>query len=288
MPRTVAVATAEPVPEPDDELPVILGALGNAGIDARRVAWTDGDADWASFDGVLIRSTWDYFDRRDEFVAWAERVDAVTKLWNPAPLIAWNSHKRYLEQLEDSGVPVVDTVWGDAGGTLDLRQALADRGWSDAVFKPAIAGGADGLVRVRSPEEAEAAQPELDRQLAAGDVLVQPFLPSIVEEGELSLLFFGGELSHTLRKRAKSGDIRVQPVHGGTWAREEPSDEARAVADATFAALDHEWLYARVDLVRALDGTLRLIELEVIEPYLFLADEPEAAGRLARAVERAL
>ncbi|MEA2478477.1 MAG: hypothetical protein QOJ07_399, partial [Thermoleophilaceae bacterium] len=131
---------------------------------------------------------------------------------------------------------------------------------------------------------ARAAQGELDAQLAAGDVLIQPFLPAIVDEGELSLLYIGGALSHAVLKRAKPGDIRVQPQHGGLPELVDPPPEAVAVADRVLAAVDADLLYARVDLVRARDGTLRLIELEVIEPLLFLELHEPAAAKLAAAI----
>jgi glutathione synthase/RimK-type ligase-like ATP-grasp enzyme len=137
---------------------------------------------------------------------------------------------------------------------------------------------------VRSGDEARAAQPLLDEQLASGDVLIQPFLPSIVDYGELSLLYFGGELSHAVLKRAKPGDIRVQPSHGGLPELVEPPSDAIEVAESVLAAVDADLLYARVDLVRGLDGTLRLIELEAIEPRLFIEQDPPASARFADAL----
>jgi hypothetical protein len=154
-------------------------------------------------------------------------------------------------------------------------------GWEDAIVKPAIDGGAARLFRVSDVEDAQA---RFDSLVAEGDVLVQPFLESITDQGELSLLYFGGELSHTLRKTAKPGDIRVQPVWGGHAEIIGPTAEMIHVAERTFDAIEEEILYARVDLVRADDGTLRLIELEVIEPLLFLELDDGAAARFADAL----
>ena len=246
--------------------------------------WTDPAVDWSSFDAIVVRSVWDYFDRAEEFAAWIDRVEAAAPVFNPPAVLRWNAHKAYLRDLGERGVPVVDTLWAVAGTGLDLASALAERGWQDAIFKPAVAGGAEGLVRVRTEDEARTAQAQLDEQLRAGDVLVQPFLPSIETEGELSLFFAAGELTHTVRKRPKQGDIRVQPEWGGTPDVVEAPPEAVKVASLATQHAPGELLYARADLVRASDGSLRLIELEVIEPRLFLRMVPHATARYADAI----
>lgn len=283
---TVAVVTSEEFPalEPDSRL--LLPALAARGIDARPVVWTDPEADWSEWEAILVRSPWDYFDRPAEWAGWLDRIEATgLPVFNPARLLRWNSHKSYLEQLAAGGVPVVDTIMTRGEGAASLEDLVAGAGWSDAIVKPAIDGGASRLFRVRDVPDPEVRFAALARQ---GDVLVQPFLPSIVEEGELSLLFFGGELSHTVRKRAKPGDIRVQPNWGGSAELVEAPAEARDLAARLFAALDADLLYARVDLVRAADGTLRLIELEAIEPLLFLELDPRAPERFADALAERL
>ena len=246
--------------------------------------WTDPSVDWHGFDAIVVRSVWDYFDRADEFAAWIDRAEAAAPVFNPPVVLRWNAHKGYLRDLGERGVPVVDTLWAAQGTALDLPAALAERGWQDAIFKPAVAGGAEGLVRVRGADEARAAQPQLDEHLRADDVLVQPFLPSIETDGELSLFFAAGELTHTIRKRPKRGDIRVQPEWGGTPEVVQAPPEAAEVAGLATRHAPGELLYARVDLVRAPDGSLRLIELEVIEPRLFLRMAPEATARFADAI----
>jgi glutathione synthase/RimK-type ligase-like ATP-grasp enzyme len=281
----IALATSADHPglEPDSQL--LLPALARRGIDARPVVWTEPGVEWSAFDAVVVRSTWDYFKRTEEWFAWLDRVEATgVPFLNPIDVVRWNSHKGYLSELASRGVPVVETLDAPRGVELDLARAIRERGWSDAIFKPAVAGAALGLVRVRGADEARDAQAALDRQLAEGDVLVQPFLPSIVEYGELSLLYFGGELSHTVIKRAKPGDIRVQPSHGGLPELVDPPAQAVATAEAVLDAVDAELLYARVDLVRGDDGTLRLIELEAIEPLLFIAQDRSAAARFADAL----
>ena len=280
----IALATGADWPDLDEDSAPLVPALRERCIDVELPVWTDPAVDWGRYDAIVVRSVWDYFDRADEFAAWIDRVEAAAPVFNPPAVLRWNAHKAYLRDLGERGVPVVDTLWAARGDALDLAPALAGRGWDDAVFKPAVAGGAEGLVRVRGADEARAAQAQLDAHLAGGDVLVQPFLPSIETEGELSLFFAAGELTHTIRKRPKAGDIRVQPEWGGTPDVVEAPGEAVAVARRAIEHTPGELLYARVDLVRATDGTLRLIELEVIEPRLFLRLAPEATPRFADAI----
>ena len=280
----IALATSEELPDLDEDSALVLPELAKRGIDARPAVWTDPGVDWAAFDAVVVRSVWDYFLRADEWYAWLDRIAPAAPLWNPAEVVRWNSHKRYLDELRGCGVPVVDSLVAPQGSPTDLAVALRGLGWDDVIFKPAVAGGALGLRRVRGEDEARAAQAELDALVAEGDVLVQPFLASIVDDGELSLVYFGGALSHTLRKQAKPGDIRVQPMHGGSYHLVDPPREALDVAEAVLAAVGTDLLYARVDLVRADDGSLRLIELEAIEPLLFLELDPAAPGRYADSI----
>jgi glutathione synthase/RimK-type ligase-like ATP-grasp enzyme len=282
----IALVTSSELPELEPDSQLLLPALADRGIDARPVVWTDPSVDWSSFDAIVVRSPWDYFMRPGEWEAWLRDVDATgVPMFNPNKVIRWNSHKSYLQQLASAGVPVVDTVMTTGDGRVDLADLMAGAGWDDAIVKPAIDGGARRLFRVRDEPDP---QVRFDELVAAGDVLVQPFLPSIVEQGELSLLYFGGELSHTVRKEAKPGDIRVQPAWGGSYELEGPTSEAIHIADKVFDSIDADLLYARVDLVRGLDGKLALIELEVIEPLLFLELEPAAPGRFADALKERL
>jgi glutathione synthase/RimK-type ligase-like ATP-grasp enzyme len=282
----IALVTSEELPELEPDSRLLLPALSERGIEARPFVWTDPAVDWSSFDAIVVRSPWDYFMRAGEWAAWLESVEATgVPMFNPNKVIRWNSHKSYLQQLATAGVPVVDTVMTQGDGRVELADVLAGAGWDDAIVKPAIDGGAMRLFRVRDVEDP---QERFDALVAEGDVLVQPFLSSIVDQGELSLIYLGGELSHTVRKQAKPGDIRVQPAWGGSYELEGPSSEAIHIADRVFDSIDADLLYARVDLVRGLDDKLQLIELEAIEPLLFLELEPEAPGRFADALKERL
>ena len=267
----IALATSADLPELDPDSQLLLPAFEMLGVDARPTVWSDPDVDWASFDAVVIRSTWDYFDREDEFLAWVRAVGATAERFiNPPDLVEWNAHKTYLRELGDQGVPVVDTQWILRGETATVEH---DHG----IVKPAVSGGALGLERVSAGQTIT----------AGADLLIQPFLHSIVDEGELSLFYAAGEFTHMVRKVPATGDIRVQPEYGSDVRPEEPTDEAHEVSRMVLDAIGRELPYARVDLVRAGDGTLRLIELEIIEPQLYLRWAPETAARFASAIAAA-
>ena len=262
----------------DDEL--LLAALRERGFAAEPAVWDEEGLEWGRFDLCLVRSTWDYEDKHREFLEWARRVERETALWNPAETIVWNSDKRYLEELARRGVPTVPTAWVEPGSGIVLEELLAERGWDEAVVKPAVDLGARNLRRAR----AGAADGALEAVLRRGEAMVQPFLPSLEEDGELSLVFIAGELTHAVRKRPAAGDFRVQSSWGGTVRREEPAEPERELATQALADLRPQPLYARVDLVRDLAGDPALIELELIEPNLSLRENPTAVDALAAAV----
>jgi len=230
--------------------------------------------DWGRFDACIVRSTWDYHDKHSEFLAWTREVAAETRLWNPPALIAWNSEKTYLRDQSEGGVPIVPTVWVDREDGADLDDVLESEGWEEAIVKPVVDLGARNLKRTR----AGAGPAPLEVLLQRGSVMVQPFLPSLAEQGELSLIYIDGKLAHAVRKRPAPGDFRVQSIWGGTVESAEVE-----LADQALAHLDEPPLYARVDLVAGPDGKPCLIELELIEPNLYLTAHPPSAAALAEA-----
>jgi len=266
----------------DDEL--LAEALRERGCEALSVAWDDPEVDWSGFDLCLVRSTWDYHDKHREFLAWVQRVEAAAELRNPAALIAWNIDKTYLRELAQAGVPTVPTVWVERGSGADLDDVLAQQGWDEAIVKPVVDLGARNLHRVRSAESS----PALELALERSGAMIQPFLPSLESEGELSLIYVAGDLTHAVRKRAATGDFRVQSIWGGTVERVEAGAEAVQLGGRALAHLAETPLYARVDLVSGPGGALYLIELELIEPNLYLTQHPAAAGALAEATMKLL
>lgn len=262
----------------------LAAALVQRDVTVERVAWDEPGHDWATHDLAVVRSTWDYFERRSEFLAWAERVEGVTRLVNPAAVLAWNTDKHYLRELEDRGAPVVATLWVQPGDDVDLAGELRRRGWTRAVVKPTVDAGATGLVLVdlHDGESLVAARAARDRAAEADlGLMVQPFLSTIAEHGELSLVFLGGSYSHAVRKLPRDGDFRVQVQFGGRYEPEDPDQRTIDLAHWILEATGERHAYARVDLVRGEDDAWLLGELELAEPDLYLHHAPEAADRLA-------
>lgn len=274
MSPRVTLLTGADMPIADDDTAVLAAALGRIGVDARIAVWSDEQAMADPGDLVVVRSTWDYTHRPELFLATLARWRAP--LANPLPVIARNVGKRYLIELADRGLPVVPTRLVRVGETLDGATG-------SIVLKPEIAAGADGVGRF------DAADPAAATHLATlhrrGDVLVQPYLAS-VQDGERSLIHLGGTYSHAVRKVPAGGDFRIQVEHGGTTTPYEPTPAERRVADAALAAIDTPLLYARVDLVVTPAGPL-LMELELIEPDLFLGFAAGAFDRFAAVIAAA-
>jgi len=280
----IALATSREYPELDEDSVPLLDALRSRGLRCEPRVWDSG-FDPAGARMCLIRSTWDYDLRREEFLTWARKTSDSTVLLPSLETVAWNTDKRYLQDLEARGVAIVPTVWLAHGEPL--TEVMTARGWGRAVVKPAVAAGSRGLLRVEANEAAEA-QPAADALLERCAVLVQPFLASVESQGELSLLFADGELTHAVRKLARPGDFRVQPEYGGSFKLVEPGPSALSAAQTVLGALDETPPLARVDLVADEHGAPLLIELELIEPRLFLRAAPSSAARYAAAVAKRL
>lgn len=276
----IAIATCADYDDLKVDDALLREELARRGCEAVSVVWDEEGVDWGGFDFCLVRSTWDYHEKHDEFLGWAQRVEAATALRNPAETIAWNSDKTYLRELAQQGVRTVPTVWVERGEELDFEELLAEKGWGEAVVKPVVDLGAKNLRRVRPGEGSDALEVVLQRH----DAMLQPFLPSLEEQGETSLIYIEGAFSHAVRKRPAEGDFRVQSIWGGTVAPTEPEKQQVELAEQALAQLGEIPLYARVDLVNDLNGAPSLIELELIEPNLYLSTHPSSAARLADAV----
>jgi glutathione synthase/RimK-type ligase-like ATP-grasp enzyme len=280
----LALASCAHLPgiHPDDVH--LAAALSRQGVEPVACTWSDPSLDWSGFDAVLIRTTWDYFQRYDEFLQWLEGLPVPTI--NARPLLRWNSDKRYLLELAERGV---DIVPARVAAKDELAALLADMAGQDLVVKPTVSGGAWNTVR------GIAGEPDFVQTVAAlpstHDYLVQAFVPEVARDGEWSLLYFDGVYSHAVLKRAASGDFRVQSQFGGSIQTPQPDRAMLASAGWSLAAVaalgfaDHA--YARVDGV-VVDGRFRLMELELIEPALFLAQRPEAAETFAHNLRRRL
>jgi hypothetical protein len=282
---TIGLATCRKVPDltPDDRL--LASEVRRRGAEVVSVLWDDDSVDWGVFDSLVLRSVWDYHHRVDEFRAWLDRLErARVRVWNPIPMVRWNLHKSYLEELAGAGIPVVPTVRLARGSLADLGALLAEKGWARAVVKPAISASAHETWLLEIAEAGER-QARFAALLAERDLLVQRFEPAVRERGEWSLLFFGGVYSHAMLKRPGAGDFRVQEELGGSSTLTEPPEGLVEQAQRILARWSEPPLYARVDGID-LDGTFTLMELELIEPVLFLGSHPQAPARLADALGR--
>lgn len=274
MTARVALATDAAHPDLFEDDAGLVPALAGLGVPAEPVAWDSG-ADWASYELVVVRSTWDYTRRHAEFLAWAA---SVPRLANPARVLAWNTDKRYLGELAAAGVPVVPTVFVAPG------EVFAPPAY-EHVVKPTVSAGARDTRRFAAAEDST---PHAQALLRAGrHVMVQPYAAAVDDAGETAVLVFDGAVSHSARKAPVLVPSLDDPDHVGITARTAAGPEL-AVARQVLDALPFgELLYARVDLVPGPDGPV-LMELELTEPCLFLRQDPGATDRFAAAIAEAL
>ncbi len=266
----------------DDDL--VIAPLREAGVEVELVPWR-ARVDWGRFDAVVIRTTWDYQAAPDEFLTALRAIDrSGARLANDLALVRWNLRKTYLRDLAARGVTIVPTRFESGLRAGELRGRFDELGTRELVIKPVVGANAGDAYRL-TPERLEARALELEAVFRDRGFLVQPFIPSVVEEGELSVVFFGGRHSHTILKTPKPGDFRVQEEHGSTVRAVEAGAELLAAADRAMAALDRRPLQGRVDLVRLADGGFAVMELELIEPALYLRMDPGAPARFAGALE---
>lgn len=259
------------------------------GWEVEAVSWRRGAGWWHGFDAVLIRSPWDYQDDPRAFLDVLARIEeSGVSLFNRLDLVRWNLRKTYLRDLADRGVSTTPTEWRDRlepGQVLQLFDALqAD----EIVLKPVVSANADGAFRLNRRAAAERLA-EIESYYRDHPLIAQPFARAVLDEGEYSLIFFGGEFSHCILKTPKDGDFRVQEEHGGLIRAVRPDAVLLASARAAVRAAGPPQLYARVDLVRANDGDgWWLMELELIEPSLYLRMDPRAPHRFAEAFRAAM
>lgn len=289
MKTAIALVTARAARGLDEDMPPLLAAFASAGAHAEIVDWDGPEADWARFDAALLRSAWDYTERLPEFLAWIERVDALTALLNPAAVLRWSADKHYLRDLERLGVPVVTTTFAEPGADARavLNEFLEREACAELVVKPAVGAGSRDTRRHARASTAETTDHVRELLDAHRAVLLQPYFEGVDQHGETALIYINGRFSHAIRKGpllplgAPATDGLFAPE---TITRREPGADERAVADRTLAALPYgRLLYARVDLIRDAAGKPCVLELELAEPSLFLTHAPGCAEQLASA-----
>ena len=272
------IATCRPLPEPDHDEDLLVEALVRAGVCPHMAAWHDPDEAWDEPIPTVIRSTWDYIHDVERFGQWTREV--AGPLWNPAGAIAENTHKRYLLGLAAAGIPVTPTALVPRGPG-ELADVGRQQGWEDVVVKPAVGASSFGTLRCQVDDPA--GQVHMERLLGSTDVLVQPYLTSVDGTGERALVWIDGEFTHAVRKtpRFSGGEEHVSdaiPI----------ADDERALGERVIAHVAGELLYARVDIARDAEGAPMVMELELIEPSLFLLQHPPALDRLVGGIVRRL
>lgn len=267
----------------DTQLDILRRGFAPERLAIEPVRWAGPDADWKRYAAVLVHCAWDYQDRHEAFLATLDRISSLgVPVFNSPATVRWNIRKTYLREMESQGVAIIPTLWPERPTAQDIREAFAAFGTDDVVLKRQVGGGARAQVRYKKGDEP-----------ARGEVMdrpgmIQPLIPSIVTEGEYSFLFIDGDFSHALVKRAKAGDYRIQEAYGGKSQAIDPSAADVKAARATLDALEETPLYARVDMVRGAGGRLLLMELEVIEPYLYPVDGPGVGAMLGKALRSRL
>ncbi len=271
----IRIATCATLPEPDPDQGPLSDALRRAGVAFEILAWDDPAVDWTAPHPTVIRTTWNYAQDVAAFLAWVDRVAAAGPLFNPQSVIADNLHKRYLLALAARGVPVVDTTLVERDATCDLARFT-----SRIVIKPEVGAGSLGA-RMFEPDDPTAAA-HLATLTARGAALVQPYVASVEDYGERSLIWIDGALSHAVRKSPRFAG--QSELVSGPYPI---ADDERAVAIAALAPYG-DLLYARVDLARDAAGQPRVMELELVEPSLFFAKQPGSADRFVSGLRRRL
>ena len=265
----------------------LIEALEFQGLSAERVSWRRSDEDWSRYDCVLVRSTWDYIDDYELFLQTIGEIEASgARLLNPRQVIQWNSSKRYLGELMSLGASVVPSlILEDGDWSAAEVQSILAHGESELIVKPLVGVGAFQLRRFTDVHD-------MDKVRRSGEldypVMVQPFLSSIQSEGEWSFVFGGQQFLYAVLKVPTKGDYRVQVMYGARTLPRKPSDDDLAAARAVLEKVPYQTHLARVDMVRMPSGNLALMELELIEPQLYLFDVPEAAKMLAEATRNFL
>lgn len=262
---------------------LLSAALATHGINSFRVDWADDSVRWETFDAVIFRTPWDYFNRFDQFKQWLHRCETGVQFMNPIGTVRWNMDKHYLKDLAQRGIAIPSTVFIDRGGPRTLADHMRANGWPRAVLKPTVSGA--GRHTYLLDANVVSAHEHVFRSLIANeDMMMQEFLPSITDRGEVSLIVIGGRFTHAVIKTAKAGDFRVQDDFGGTTAPYTATADLIAFAERVTAVCHPLPAYARVDVMWDTTGRPVVSELELIEPELWFRHCPGAATALGMVI----
>lgn len=257
--------------------------LESLGWEVEEVSWHDTKLNYDEFEIVVVRSTWDYQAHEKAFVECLKKIDRSSAvLENSLKTMQWNISKTYLRELNAKGIPIIPTIWCDQLSASDLDDPFSLLSCDEVVIKPYVSANSDFTYRL-TPSELNAQILKITSEYSKKSAMIQPFINSIIEDGEYSLFYFNGEFSHAISKHPKQGDFRVQEEHGGELKVIKPSHAQFELAKSTLAALPDIPLYARIDIVD-LGQHLAIIEVELIEPSLYFNMDSDAALRFAQAL----
>src|SRR5215216_6733713 len=263
--------------------PLAVEPLRRLGHETEFVPW-QAAVDWRKYDGVVIRTTWDYQDHLPAFLRVLQEIETQTRLANPLEIVKWNADKKlYLQDIEKRGGKIVPTIWSDS--KIDSRQI---KEWFDQlqtdeiVIKPMVGANAQDAFQLK---HGEVDAGELSKVYEGRSYMVQPFMRGIVEEGEFSLFYFNAEYSHTILKTPKKDDFRVQEEHGGEIKATKPPVDLPETGKKILRHISPTPLYARLDFVRTAAGEFAVVELELIEPSMYLRKADHAPQMFAEAID---
>ena len=261
---------------------LLISAFEKRGLNVVKKSWSDGSFDWSTTNKVLIRTTWDYFERFEEWKNWLLLVSQKTELINPVELIRWNMDKHYLGDLARRGINVPETHYIEMGTSTSLKELQSITGWEETILKPCVSGASRHTYKLNA-NNIEAHEAIFKKLIQHEVFMLQPFQHNI-SKGEISLMVMGGQFTHAVLKVAKPGDFRVQDDFGGTVQSYEPNAAEMDFAEKAVAACKPTPYLARVDIIRDNNNELAIIEIEMIEPELWFRLNPKAAEILAESI----
>ncbi len=265
---------------------LVSDCLESRGVQVDNVSWRSPTVKWDDYDMVIIRSPWDYQQAADEFITVLETIDASSAvLWNPIDVVRWNVRKTYLQELYDRGITIVPTQFVQSPTDSQIRGMFEVFETDQIIIKPVVGANANDTFWLRSDSSASDLQ-QIELLYSGRLALLQPFIPSVIEYGETSLIFFDGEHSHSVLKTPKAGDFRVQEEHGSRIQSIAPDSALIEFSRRALAPIPQRTLYSRVDLVNLPNGQPAVMELELIEPSLYLCYDADSATRFADAIQR--
>ena len=271
---------SDTVESEDDKL---LNFLQAKGLTIRKVIWNDSNVNWDDYQFAVLKSPWDYFDLLEQFLDWLNLLEAKkVKLLNPIDVIRWNVDKHYLQEIQHAGLKIIPSIFVKQNEKINFRVFFKLFATEKLIVKPCVSGGAKNTFKV-NPANANEIEKKLEELLETEDFIIQPFLPEILDSGEWSFIFFNGVYSHALVKQAKAGDFRVQPAHGGSVHPQNPDKKVIETAAGYVQKFAKNCLYARVDGV-FVNGDFLLMELELVEPFLFLNTDQQNYERYYKAL----